>query len=296
MGEKERKVEACTIDVKEGEVPVRRWSKPRLILVAACDVATIYAMYVIVDIPWTWIWGPGIIAEFTMELRQQSERCTIVDGNEKELVSKRCRTIVDDKGEGSCNGNRRTKRVAVLEEVDILDTSSRSNYMAASIESGGSSYRSESLEAELDFAEDLNDLEAGYDTMVLKGEKGKCVSMRGRCILKHIVPRSRAFRLADRLEPFSVFDVALLTGLPATWGKVDFSDESCTKKIVNMELRRMKFGKDSKDSQVYENFISTMVYLCEQNAREEQLDLWLKLFTWLVLSGLIFPHSAYGAA
>lgn len=88
------------------------------------------------------------------------------------------------------------------------------------------------------------------------------------------VPRSRVFRLADRLDPFSVFDVALLTGLLATWEKVDFSDESCTKEIADMvndkvreeeqqELRRRKFGKDSKDSQVYKNFISTMIYLCE---------------------------------
>ena len=47
---------------------------------------------------------------------------------------------------------------------------------------------------------------------------------------------------------------------------------------------------------MYKNFIATMVYLCEKNAQEEQLELWLKLYTWLVLSGLLFPRAMYGAA
>lgn len=101
-----------------------------------------------------------------MELRQPSQRCTTVDGNEKEPMSNRHQTTVEDKEEGSCNGKKRIKRATVLEEVDVLDTSSGSNYMAANSESGDSSCRSESLEAELNFVEDLDDLDAGFDTMV----------------------------------------------------------------------------------------------------------------------------------
>ncbi|KAJ8430269.1 hypothetical protein Cgig2_030668 [Carnegiea gigantea] len=325
-------------------------------------------------------------------------------------------------GEGSCSGQRRTKTTEVFEEVEVEDTSSGSDYMAESSESGGSSGGSESLEcvpvgrsrkrhgkrmsvvpklksmwrsfeevklldssgsdfdgrdegnydsspivslvdkSELESEAEMKSGEVGMrkkgvprqdrrqrkkvigDGGVLgghplKGAKGKCVSIRGRCILECIVsmndrlsdyqrealmgtvlkpilkyhpfaiernlapalvkcwvPRSKAFRLADKLVPFSVFDVALLTGLPTTREKVEFLDDNCTTEIVNMELRRRKVGKDSKDSRVYKNFIGAIVYLCEQNAREEQLDLWLKLFTWLILSGLMFPCSVYGAA
>ena len=77
--------------------------------------------------------------------------------------------------------------------------------------------------------------------------------------MKCWVPCSKAFRLANRLVPFSVFDVALLTDLPAIGEKVEFSNDSYTTEIANMvrgrvheeeqhELRRRKVGKDSKDS------------------------------------------------
>ncbi|KAJ8419555.1 LOW QUALITY PROTEIN: hypothetical protein Cgig2_013342 [Carnegiea gigantea] len=184
------------------------------------------------------------------------------------------------------------------------------------------------------------------DSVPLKGEKGKCVSIRGRCILECIVSmnyswtdyqreavmgtilkpilkyhlfameRNLVVALVKCWVPRSIqasrqacvilsFNVALLTGALATEEKVDFSDESCTLEIANMvmgrvheeeqqKLRRRKLRKESKDSGVYKNFISAMV--CEQSAGEEQLDLWLKLFMWLVLSGLMFPRSVYGAA
>jgi len=61
-------------------------------------------------------------------------------------------------------------------------------------------------------------------------------------------------------------------------------------------MRRRKVGKGSKDNRVYKNFIAGMIYLCEKNTGEEQLELWLKLYTWLVLSGLLFPRAMYGAA
>jgi len=39
------------------------------------------------------------------------------------------------------------------------------------------------------------------------------------------------------------------------------------------ELRRRKVGDGTKDNRIYKNFIATMVYLCEQNNGEEQLQL-----------------------
>ena len=52
----------------------------------------------------------------------------------------------------------------------------------------------------------------------------------------------------------------------------------------------------TKDNRVCKNFIAAMMYLCEQNDGEEQLELWLKLYTWLVMSALLFPRGVYGAA
>ena len=62
------------------------------------------------------------------------------------------------------------------------------------------------------------------------------------------------------------------------------------------ELRRRKVKSGSKDNHVYKNFIGAVVYLYEKNAGEEQLELWLKLYTWLVFGRLLFPCSMYGAA
>jgi len=47
---------------------------------------------------------------------------------------------------------------------------------------------------------------------------------------------------------------------------------------------------------VYKNCVIAMVYLLERNAGEEQLELWQKLYAWLVMSGLLFPQSVFGAA
>ncbi|KAJ8428199.1 LOW QUALITY PROTEIN: hypothetical protein Cgig2_031476 [Carnegiea gigantea] len=125
-------------------------------------------------------------------------------------------------------------------------------------------------------------------------------------LVKCWAPHSKAFRLADRLVLFSIFDVALLTGLPATRERVDFDDDKLITDFGDMvrqrvheeeeeELKGRKVGKGCKDNRVDKNFIAMMVYLCEKNVQEEQLELWLKLYTWLVLSGLLFPRTVHGA-
>ena len=111
---------------------------------------------------------------------------------------------------------------------------------------------------------------------------------------------SKAFRLADRLVSFSIFDVTLLTSLLVTG--INFDDDTLTTEFGDMvrhrvhqeqeeELRRRKVGSRSKDNSEFKNFVATITYLCEKNAVEELFELWLKLYTWFVLSGLLFPHS-----
>ena len=184
----------------------------------------------------------------------------------------------------------------------------------------------------------------------LDGEKGRVVTVKGRCTLDRLVtlnnsmteyqkeavrgsvlapvlkycslsmernlalalvkawvPRRRAFRLGERLVLFSVFDVALLTGMPATGERVDFSEEHVTTEIGDLvrqrvneveqqELRRRKGRARGKDNRVFKNFVAAMVYQCERFAGEEHLPLWLKMYTWFVLSGVFFPRGVYVAA
>ena len=44
-------------------------------------------------------------------------------------------------------------------------------------------------------------------------------------LIKCWVPRWKAFRIGGRRVPFSVFDVALMTGLPATGRRVELDGE-----------------------------------------------------------------------
>jgi len=39
-----------------------------------------------------------------------------------------------------------------------------------------------------------------------------------------------------------------------------------------------------------------MMYLYEKNVAKEWLELWLKLYTWLLFSGFLVPRVVYGTA
>jgi len=39
-----------------------------------------------------------------------------------------------------------------------------------------------------------------------------------------------------------------------------------------------------------------MIELCDENAKEHQVGTWLRLYVFIVLSGVFFPHTLYGAA
>ena len=48
------------------------------------------------------------------------------------------------------------------------------------------------------------------------------------------VPRRRGFRLACRVVPFSVFDVALFAGLPATGDMLQFGEDGDTTEVGSL--------------------------------------------------------------
>ena len=58
-------------------------------------------------------------------------------------------------------------------------------------------------------------------------------------LVKAWVPRRRAFWLGERLVPFSVFDVALMTGMPATGKPVNFEEEHVTTQIGDLVRERV---------------------------------------------------------
>ena len=103
-------------------------------------------------------------------------------------------------------------------------------------------------------------------------------------LVKPWVSRKKAFRLGERLVPFLVFDVPLLTSLHAVGEQVNFDEDNATTEFRNLirervheveqqVLRSRKLRDGKKDNSVHKNFIFAMVYLCESNGGEEQLEL-----------------------
>ena len=58
-------------------------------------------------------------------------------------------------------------------------------------------------------------------------------------LVKAWVPRKRAFRLGERLVPFSVVDVVLITGMPATRKRVEFEEENVTTDFGDLVRERV---------------------------------------------------------
>ena len=114
--------------------------------------------------------------------------------------------------------------------------------------------------------------------------------------VKAWILRRRAFWVGERLVPFSVFDVALMTRMPATGEPVNFDEELVTTEIKDLvrervyeveqqELRRRKVQAGTKENRVCKNFIAAMVYLCERYAGEEHLDYGRRCMRGLYLVG-----------
>ena len=117
-------------------------------------------------------------------------------------------------------------------------------------------------------------------------------------------PDSTSFRVGGREVRFIYFDVALMTGLPAIGSEVVFrrgEGGGEVEQLVMMAMeerldreRRRRRG-DKMESRIYRNYVAVMIDLCKQHNSVEQLPLFRKLFSLLVLSGLYFPRSAGGS-
>jgi len=47
---------------------------------------------------------------------------------------------------------------------------------------------------------------------------------------------------------------------------------------------------------VLRNYIKVIKKLLDANKEPEKLELWLRLYAWRVISGVMFPRTPYGAA
>ncbi|KAJ8425386.1 hypothetical protein Cgig2_018475 [Carnegiea gigantea] len=126
-------------------------------------------------------------------------------------------------------------------------------------------------------------------------------------LVKAWVPRRKAFRLTGRLVLFSVYDVALFTGLPMIGKVFEFGeDDLSTTELARMvRLRIAQYVTEKSDNlkskkgrkrPVFRHYIKVMKKLLDANKELEKLGLWLSLYAWRVMSGVMFPRTPYGAA
>jgi len=53
-------------------------------------------------------------------------------------------------------------------------------------------------------------------------------------------------------------------------------------------------GRTGKKRQFFRNYVAAMAELCEENSDDDWVGLWLKIYAFMVLSGVLFPRTPYG--
>jgi len=54
-------------------------------------------------------------------------------------------------------------------------------------------------------------------------------------------------------------------------------------------------SKSSKKRRFFRHYLNVMIQLCDEHVQEEQVGIWLKLYAFIVLNGVLFPRTPYGA-
>ncbi|KAJ8452610.1 hypothetical protein Cgig2_004946 [Carnegiea gigantea] len=119
--------------------------------------------------------------------------------------------------------------------------------------------------------------------------------------------RKKAFRVGGREVRFTVFDVVMFTGLPGIGKKVELDGEEVMTEVGNMvrarmaeweraEMARRVPKKSGQKRRFFKNYVNVMMELCEENAEADRVGIWLRLYAFIVVSGVFFPRTPYGAA
>jgi len=125
-----------------------------------------------------------------------------------------------------------------------------------------------------------------------------------QALMKCWNPEMKAFKVCSREITFSVYDVALLTGLPVTGKHVIFDQGAGASEVEDvikasmddhLSKERSKQRTARLDVRLYRNYVSIIVELCKQNNTPERLNLFRKLYS-LVMSGLLFPRTTGSVA
>ena len=103
-------------------------------------------------------------------------------------------------------------------------------------------------------------------------------------LVKAWIPQKTAFKLARRLVPFSVYNVALFEGVPVTGKIVEFTEDDLsmielvrmvrlrTEQYVKDESDKLKREKESKKP-VFRNYIKIMKKLLDANKESHKFRL-----------------------
>ncbi|KAJ8432891.1 LOW QUALITY PROTEIN: hypothetical protein Cgig2_014478 [Carnegiea gigantea] len=116
-------------------------------------------------------------------------------------------------------------------------------------------------------------------------------------LIKCWVPRE-----GRRRVPFSVYDVALFTGLPATGRVIELNGDEMSTEVGDMVRERMNEwereemvsrmpGRLGKKRHFFQNYVSAMVALCDENNTDDRVGVWVKIYAF---SGVLFPCTLYG--
>ena len=97
-----------------------------------------------------------------------------------------------------------------------------------------------------------------------------------------------------------------MTSLPGSGKKVEVDGEEISTKVGDMirrcmaewereEMARRVPSKSGKKRRFFRHYLNVMIQLCDEHVQEEQVGIWLKLYAFIVLSGVLFPRTPYGA-
>ena len=67
-------------------------------------------------------------------------------------------------------------------------------------------------------------------------------------------------------------------------------------KYVEGKRLKLILDKGGQKQEVFRHYMKVKRRLCKVKQDQHQVELWLKLFYWMVMSGLLFPRTPYGAA
>ena len=109
--------------------------------------------------------------------------------------------------------------------------------------------------------------------------------------------------IGRREVQFSIYDVALVTGLPATGRQVVFKRGDSAGEVEQLVMTAMEERLDKErqkhrgnraEGRIYRNYVAVIIALCRQYSSGDRIPMFRKLFSMLVLSGLFFAHTAGG--